>query len=203
LSESFIARLRSDSGASGEFDGSLIAAVNELMALFTPARWSYDDIRLPSTIEDGKLDVGMELGTDARPARAELHLNTAELNLFTVALFMLCAGRVPKPLGLLVFDDPLQNMDELTSIALARGLARVVRLWAARGRDDEVLILFHGEDDLQRFRAEIPAATYRLPWLSPGPSSETIEIPAESAGHDVRSVQSIEGMLQLTVERAG
>jgi hypothetical protein len=128
VNANFLAKLHADASAGGEFDGSLIAAVNELMALFTPARWGYDDIGLPSNLEDGALGVGLALGTGKEAVRAELHLNTAELNMFTVALFLLCAGRVHKPLGLLVFDDPLQNMDELTSTALARGLAKLVRL---------------------------------------------------------------------------
>jgi hypothetical protein len=46
--------------------------------------------------------------------RADVRLNTAELNVFTLALFLLCAVRLPNPLRLLILDDPLQNMDELT-----------------------------------------------------------------------------------------
>ena len=32
-----------------------------------------------------------------------------------------------------IFDDPLQNMDELTSTALARGLAKLIRLQRSLG----------------------------------------------------------------------
>ena len=37
-----------------------------------------------------------------------------------------------------------------------------------------MLFLLHGEDDLERFRQEIPAAVYLLPWLAPsaGPSDD-------------------------------
>lgn len=177
ISERFIDRLRPRRGKS-EFDGSLIAAVNELMALFTPARWSYEDIDLPTTSGDGKVGLNLTLGTGEQPMRAELHLNTAELNLFTVALFMLCATRVRKPLNLLLFDDPLQNMDELTSTSLARGLTKVVRLWAELGRTERLLLLFHGNEDIERFSKEIAAAVYRLPWLSPSAHSKTDPIVA-------------------------
>jgi energy-coupling factor transporter ATP-binding protein EcfA2 len=175
LSAGFLDKLRADEGATGEYDGSLIAAVNELLALFTPARWGYSDIQLPSQLDGGKLGLGMELGEREQAVRAELYLNTAELNTFTVALFLLCTGRVHKPFGLILFDDPLQNMDELTSTALARGVAKLVRLSADLGWREELLFLFHGYEDLERFQRELPAAIYRLPWLLP--SSRPVEIP--------------------------
>ena len=162
-----------------EFDGSLIAAINELMALFTPARWGYRDIYFSTTTGDGKVGVDVRVAGE-RQVRAELHFNTAELNLFTVALFILCATRVNKPLNLLLFDDPLQNMDELTCTALARGLTKVVRLWTTLDRAEELLLLFHGQDDLARFSKEIGAASYRLPWLSPSASSLTDAIVADA-----------------------
>jgi hypothetical protein len=184
-----------------EFDGSLIAAVNELMALFTPARWAYHDIRLPSQLTEGQVQVGMELGPAGSKMRAELHLNTAELNLFTIALFLLCAGRVPKPLGLLVMDDPLQNMDELTSTALARGLAKVIRSGEGLGRSEEFLLLFHGYEDIQRFQDEMSGATYRLPWLSPGRSSEP-PIQADGVSARGREVQSLKGLVEARESRS-
>ena len=204
LSKNFIDKLRPDNGVTGEFDGSLIAAVNEVMALMTPARWAYHDILLPSNLVGGSVGVGMHLdtetatrsgGTPAGPIRAELHLNTAELNLFTVALFMLCVGRVRKPLNLLVFDDPLQNMDELTSTALARGLAKIIRLWADLGRKEELLILFHGYNELERFSAEIAAADYRLPWLSPSSTPLKVTVEPRETGGDVLGVQEFARML--------
>jgi len=137
-------------------------ALNELLALFTPARWAYEDLDVKLGIAAGKEN--LELGiSGAKDAHAELVLNTAELNVFTVALYFLAATRVPNPLGMLVFDDPLQNMDELTVTTLARGLAKLV----LRLPQIQLLFLFHGEDDLERFRQEVPAAVYLLPWLAP------------------------------------
>jgi len=88
----------------------------------------------------------------------------------------------------------LQNMDELTSTALARGLAKVVRLWADLRRSDEVLVLFHGYSDLDRFRVEVAAATYRLPWLSPSVAPTPVRIKSEDAGGDVLAVMRIDAL---------
>ena len=113
-----------------------------------------------------------------------------------MALFILCATRLHKPLNLLLFDDPLQNMDELTSTALARGLAKVVRLWESLGRTEELLLLFHGQDDLARFSKEIGAASYRLPWLSPTRAlSPTKPVVAEPEVGNI-AVQSITHLLE-------
>ncbi len=189
LTSQFFKQLQPNGGTARAFDGSLVAALNELLALFTPARWAYDDIEIPSTASDGRVEVALLIDK----GRAELHLNTAELNLFTVALFLLCAGRVTKPLNLLVLDDPLQNMDELTSTALARGIAKILRLWEHGGRPEQLLFLFHGQGDLERFSAEIPAAVYRLPWLSPSHLATEDEIRAEGGDFNVMSVQSLGG----------
>jgi hypothetical protein len=138
-------------------------ALNELMALFTPARWAYDDIEIKRSSARGKEN--LELGiSGAKDSQADLLLNTAELNVFTVALYLLAATRVANPLGILIFDDPLQNMDELTVTTLARGLAKVLPLFPPKW---QLVFLFHGEDDLERFRQEVPAAVYLLPWLAP------------------------------------
>ena len=198
LTADFADKLRPDTGAQGEFDGSLIAALNELLALFTPARWAYADIQLPPELGKGKLGLPIHVKNAANKAlRAELRLNTAELNLFTVGLFLLCIGRVQKPLNLLILDDPLQNMDELTSVALARGLAKIVRLWADLARREELLLLFHGHDDLERFSAEVAAATYKLPWLSPNPSQPWPPIRAGGNAGDVLAVQSLGNLSPL------
>lgn len=160
--------------------GKLLRAVNELMALFTPARWAYQDIALPlSTSPDGQHQLGFTWGEEKKDA--EFLLNTAELNLFTIAIFLLFAPLQQNPLRLLIFDDPLQNMDELTVSCVAKGLAKLDRLWRKNPTFAwQLMILFHGEEDLERFRQEVPAALYRLPWLSPGehpdcglPSGET------------------------------
>lgn len=199
LTEGFLALLKAGGEDGTEFDRSLIAAVNELMALFTPARWSYEDIRLPSSVGDGKIAVSMHLGSKEHAARADLHLNTAELNLFTIALFLLCAGRVRKPLGLLVLDDPLQNMDELTSTALARGMAKVIRACERAGRNEELLLLFHGNEDLERFQEELSGAIYRLPWLSPGQGLvDGPPIEAERMAARGAAVQSLDKLVEPT-----
>jgi len=147
---------------------SFNAALNELMALFTPARWAYDDVEVKQKSVAGKenLEVGI---SGAKDSQADLLLNTAELNVFTVALYLLAATRVGNPLGMLLFDDPLQNMDELTVTTLARGLAKVLHVFPAKW---QLAFLFHGEGDLERFRQEVPAAVYLLPWLAPAAASE-------------------------------
>jgi energy-coupling factor transporter ATP-binding protein EcfA2 len=204
LSMGFFDKLRADDDATGEYDGSLIAAVNELLALFTPARWAYDDIQLPSRRRGGKVELAIALGQGASAVRADLQLNTAELNAFTIALFLLCAGRVTKPFGAMVFDDILQNMDELTSTALARGVAKLVRLWEMLGRREELIFLFHGFEDLERFQRELPAAIYRLPWLSPS-SRPTILPPirAETDNSSELQPQSLMGLFESTSDNGG
>ncbi len=160
--ESFVARLAAhDEGAMG-----LVDALNELMALFTPARWAYEDVLLRYQEDGNTPRLQFETGNhaDATRSRADLRLNTAQLNAFVLALFLLCAPRVPNPLGLLVLDDPLQNMDELTVTTLARGLAKLVRVMPQRWT---LMMLFHGEGDLARFHDEVECGVYLLPWLSP------------------------------------
>jgi len=60
-------------------------------------------------------------------------------------------------------------MDELTVTTLARGLAKVLHVFPAKW---QLAFLFHGEGDLERFRQEVPAAVYLLPWLAPAAASE-------------------------------
>jgi hypothetical protein len=99
-----------------------------------------------------------------------LRLNTAELNTFALTLFLLCARRIDNPLRSIVLDDPLQNMDELTVTTVARGLARLMRVWQkldGNGPVWRLVILLHSEEDVESFRAEAQCATYLLPWLSP------------------------------------
>jgi hypothetical protein len=173
--------------AADDDDGKLAnAALNELMALCTAAAWAYEDIRLRSRAADVRdsadavpeesFQPQLHLTTGQNEARADLRLNTAELNLFTIASFLLCAPRVrSNPLRLLVLDDPLQNMDGLMSLTLARGLQRLLRLWRPRQRENwrglpgwRLLLMLHGEDDMQRFRSLLPCDTHQLEWLRTG-----------------------------------
>jgi hypothetical protein len=165
VKKAFFSKIQSKS----EEPGSLNAALNEVLTLLKPARWAYGDIFLQARVGEGDTGLGLLTG-DQR--RAELRLNTAELNALTLALFLLCAVRVPNPLGTLVLDDPLQNMDELTVTFLARGLAKILRFipgW-------QVLAFFHGEDNLERVRHEIPCEVYQFPWQRPGGSKKPIQV---------------------------
>jgi energy-coupling factor transporter ATP-binding protein EcfA2 len=178
VEKSFLRQLRGEPGAVGS---SMIEALNELIALFTPARWAYEDITLGYREGDaGAEEVTFQIGDHVDAA---LSLNSAQLNLFTVALFLLCAVRADNPLGVFVLDDPLQNMDELTVTTLARGLAKVSRMWGERW---QLLLFFHGQEDRERFLREVPLATYELPWLS-----HDEEPPEDSIG--IRTGPSVHG----------
>ena len=142
-------------------DSQLSAAVNELLTLFNSAPWAYPDIRLQGEIGQSRQTLGL---TTAGDARAELTFNTAELNSLALALFLLCAPGVENPFRLLVLDDPLQNMDEMTVTSVARGLAQLVRIYP---EDWQIAALFHGEENTTRIRNEAECAVYHLPWLSP------------------------------------
>ncbi len=63
-----------------------------------------------------------------------------------------------------------------------------MRLWPKEWR---ILILFHGEDDLERFRHELPAAVYLLPWLSPAEQGDppAIESDELKSTHQARLQQ--------------
>ncbi|MBC8010839.1 MAG: hypothetical protein H7067_12175, partial [Burkholderiales bacterium] len=172
-----IARLEKDSARQFlDFsrDAHLAPAIQELLALFTPARWAYAplDVRIES-----------DSGRDQRDDRFELQsqgldvgqvLNTAELNTLSLALYLLCAPRVDNPCRVLFLDDPFQNMDELTVATVTRGLARLLRLWGdetIKLADWDIVLLLHGEETCQRVLLETRAAFYRLPWLAPADSA--------------------------------
>lgn len=159
-------------------EGNIIEVLNELMDLFTPARWAYEDISIRHEYSNRHHKLHFEIGEtktrQGEKSRADFRLNTAELNVFALSLFILCAVRNNNPLSLLIFDDPLQNMDEITVTTLARGLNKLIKLFPENW---QIIMLFHGQEDLSRFCQEIPASVYSLPWLSP--SSETEEIPIE------------------------
>ena len=165
-SDSFFSQLASNEGGAN----LLGDALHELLALFKPAPWAYQEIVLRAALRgSGEQAQSETLGFVADNLPAELRLNTAEMNTFTLALFLLCAPALDNPLRLLVLDDPLQNMDEMTVNSLARGLGKLVRIFPRGWR---LIALFHAEEDLHRIRAEVPAAVYRLPWLNPGGGSE-------------------------------
>lgn len=197
VQDSFVMRL----AANDERALGLIDALNELMALFTPARWAYEDITLryqvTGPISRLRFETGELRGGDdphAR-ARADLRLNTAQLNAFTLALFLLCAPRVENPLGLLVLDDPLQNMDELTVTTLARGLAKLLCVLPTRW---SLMMLFHGEGDLARFHDEVECAVYFLPWLSPTVRGQQVDIRCHDEDSRLHLVpQAIDGLVSL------
>jgi hypothetical protein len=76
---------------------------------------------------------------------------------------------VDNPLRLLILDDPLQNMDEMTVctlafLLLARAMAGLIAVYPPGW---SVLALFHGMDDMERIREEAPSAVYYLPWARP------------------------------------
>ncbi|PRP94056.1 hypothetical protein ENSA5_41680 [Enhygromyxa salina] len=198
VQDSFVMRLAADDRRAL----SLVDALNELMALFTPARWAYEDIILryqeAGDVSRLQFETGeLRGGADPRArARADLRLNTAQLNAFTLALFLLCAPRVDNPIGLLVLDDPLQNMDELTVTTLARGLAKLMRVLPRRW---SLMMLFHGEGDLARFHDEVECAVYFLPWLSPTVRGRELQISCQ--GEDSRLGLTPQRIAQLVALR--
>lgn len=144
--------------------GPLNDALNELISLMTPARWAYQDVE--SEVE-GR---GQEVSFKVSGVQTDLKLNTAELNTLTMALFLLCAIREDNPLRMMVFDDPLQNMDELTTTVVARAVARILEVWHHMKIDQlgwRIIMLLHGEENVDRFRAEARCVIYYLPWLTP------------------------------------
>jgi len=164
LPENFFYRLAH--GDRQEQD-ALAAAFNELLALMTPARWAYRDIRLRADLPNGSPQLGLQT---VEGAPADLLFNTAELNASALVLFLLLAPRLPNDLRLLVLDDPLQNMDELTVITLGRALAKLRTFYP---KDWTVLAFFHGEENITRIRDEAPCHLYHLPWLQPAAAGET------------------------------
>jgi hypothetical protein len=145
--------------------GPISPALNELLALLTTARWGYGDLVTAAKIKGAEREVAFNV----HDLPTSLQLNTAELNLVSLSLFLLCAPVNPNPLHFIVLDDPLQNMDELTVATVVRGLGRFLRLFSRiRGQleDWRLIILLHREEDIQRFRFELPCITHLLPWLA-------------------------------------
>jgi hypothetical protein len=193
-------------GATGPFN----RAINEVMALFTPARWAYEDVVATFTSEKAQQSYGFAMSDDVP---SHLRLNTAQNNTFALAFFLLCARRVSaNPLRLLVLDDPFQNMDELTIFTVARGLGRLLEAWREADRAAtangtpavaqnpwQVLIVMHGEENVDRLRQEIACAVYHLPWLSPEQRSQratSVEITSDASWLGAKK-QPLPGVFQL------
>jgi hypothetical protein len=190
-----------------EQDGALVSALNEVMALLTPARWAYQPLRASSRF--GQTDE-LELSDSDKVAISQ-RLNTAELNAIALAFFLLCARRVrDNSLQLLVLDDPLQNMDELTVTTVARALSKVTRLWrhvdsSANRLPWRLWILLHGEDDAERFRDELPCTFTRLPWAVPLVEDRELEEPDPIPFEESRLAndpQDLDGVLRPAADSA-
>jgi energy-coupling factor transporter ATP-binding protein EcfA2 len=157
--------------------GQLLAAFNELLALLTPARWEYRDVQLHPDLEGGAPVLTFQTSDGAA---ADLLFNTAGLNAAALTLFLLLAPRVPSELRLLVLDDPLQNMDELTVTTVGRTLAKLRSIyppgWA-------LLTFLHGAENVQRIADEAPCDVCELPWLQ---SVEDERIEAKTRDDELR-----------------
>ena len=140
-------------------------AVNELMALFSPARWGYRDLRIEIVKDEDGEELRFVLGDDPK-RHAELIFNTAQLTSLALALFLLNAPAQKNPFRLMLLDDPLQNLDEMSVSALARGLHRLVRI-AGYAEGWNLLILAHSQRSCERIAREVPCHQYRMPWLTP------------------------------------
>jgi hypothetical protein len=140
------------------------------VALFTPARWAYPP--LTTEFKEGKEGDELQLRTVAKNDASAI-LNTAELNTIALVLHLLGAPRVENPYRVVFFDDPLQNMDELTVTTIARGLARLIRASHEHAslRTWDIVLLLHGADDCDRIAREAPASLYAFPWVTPSKRS--------------------------------
>jgi AAA domain len=136
-------------------------ALDEVVALFTPARWAYEGLLVEAKRRDGKVAVELVTTTGSQ---ADMRLNTAELNVVVLALYLLCGPTMSNPLSTIILDDPLQNMDELTAATVARGVAKVAALLPEGW---QLMMMFHGEEHVETFRREVPGSVYCLPWLGP------------------------------------
>jgi hypothetical protein len=175
LPQNFFLKLAEDKQERAE----MLAAFNELLALMTPARWAYRDIEITPDLASGDPAMGL---TTAGGARADLLLNTAELNAFAMVLFLLLAPRLPNALRILILDDPLQNMDELTVVTLARALAKLQPPVYPVGW--QILAFFHGVGNVEVIRDETPCVVYHLPWVQSPAGTAPLNTPV--AGGDNR-----------------
>jgi len=166
-----------DLSAKGVAGSGVYDALNEMTALFTPARWAYEDVivRIENEQQASLESEGQVAWRTMDGKRADLRLNTAQLNTVILAMFLLMARRVPNPLKLLILDDPFQNMDELTVSAVARGMSRLARVWNHDTDDAWTILLFlHGEETLQRLRHEMATTIHMLPFQVPSGSKTAL-----------------------------
>lgn len=160
MGESFLKKLSDE-------DNELIKPLNELLKLFTPARWLYKNLMVKRDSDTQQLSLQI-VRDNGDPVDAAVVWNTAEMNLFAIAMFLLCSNyeQHNRPTNTLVMDDPLQNMDELTATYFARGLAKLVYDWHNKNSGQQLWMLFHGEHAIDKFSEELPAAVYQLPWAT-------------------------------------
>jgi hypothetical protein len=77
-------------------------ALDEVITLFTPARWAYEGLFVSTQVSDGK--VGVDLLTAKTRSLAEIRLNPAALNLVILGLHLMCGPTVDNPLGTLTLN---------------------------------------------------------------------------------------------------
>lgn len=136
-------------------------AVNEIVALMTAARWAYDPLRLTVNEQGTGLPIAIER-SEGWSIGVEAILNTAELNVLTLALFLLLAPRMANDARLLVLDDPWHAMDEQSAATASRALAQILRILPPEWR---VLALVHGDFHAATLTQETSAEQRSLSWF--------------------------------------
>ena len=60
-------------------------------------------------------------------------------------------------------------MDELTVTTVARGLSRLLSVWEQDEllQNWKIIVLLHGEENLERLRSECHCIAYFLKWITP------------------------------------
>ena len=137
------------------------AAFNEVVALMTTARWAYDPLRLTVNEQRTGLPIAIERSGEGGVG-VEAILNTAELNVITLALFLLLAPRMPNDARLLVLDDPWHAMDEQSASTASRALSQILKLLPPEWR---VLALVHGDFHAATLSRETSAEQQSLSWF--------------------------------------
>lgn len=176
--------------------GRLLAPLNELIALLTPQRWTYQDLVLRPNQNAQEQRFDPHTGETS----ARLILNTAEQNAFALSLFLLCARLQPNALKLIVLDDPFQNMDEFTVTGVARGLTRLLQLWREHDRQQgvsswQIIILIHSIENLDRLRSETSCSILTLPWAKPMASeSDAVTVQTEPLA-DFNGLQTLSELI--------